>query len=290
VVGGRPIGLFEVGARGARRFSPDEIKLLQLAAERAGFAIHHAGLYERAQATAEVLERRLMATLQRQQAEAERAARERGRLLAHVVEAQEEERRRIALDIHDDYLQAFTAVRMHLERLEADLGDEAHRDRVADLAGAVAATTDRMRTLVFDLRPPALDWAGIASALRLYLDETNEQWGLAYRLDNLLADEPPAEVRVIAYRIAQEAITNVRKHASASVVDVTLAARDGGVLVTVRDDGVGTGSAPGSRSFGLASMRERAESAGGRWRLDSSPGAGTTVEFWLPASAGSAAS
>jgi signal transduction histidine kinase len=285
-VDGHPIGLLGVGARSSRRFSPDEVKLLELAAERAAYALHNARLYERAQSDAEVLERRLVESLTRRQAEAERAANERGRLLAHVVEAQEEERRRIAFDVHDDYLQAFTAVRMHLERLAADLETSSHRERALALAGDVAATTDRMRGLVFDLRPPALDWAGIASALRLFLEEGQRQWGLAYRIDNRLEAEPPAAVRVIVYRIAQEAITNVRKHANASQVEVDVSGQDGGVLVRVRDDGDGIAQRNDSarpRSFGLAGMRERAETAGGWWRIESAPGQGTSVEFWIPA-------
>jgi signal transduction histidine kinase len=283
-VGGRPVGVLVVGARSPRRFSDDETKLLELAAERAGHAIYNARLYERAQSNAELLEQQLVTTLQRQQAEAEHASNARGMLLSHVVAAQEDERRRIALDVHDDYLQALTAVRMQLERLRDDLGEHEHRESADKLARDVAATTERMRSLVFDLRPPALDWAGVASALRLYLDETKERFGLGYQLDSRLTDEPPLEVRLIAYRIAQEAITNVVKHAGASTVEVALGARDGGVHVTVRDDGCGVTSAPSARSFGLAAMRERAESAGGWWRIDSAPGAGTSVEFWLPAS------
>jgi signal transduction histidine kinase len=282
--GGRPIGLLAVGARTPRRFSDDERQLLALAAERAGHGIYNARLFERAQSNAELLEERLVTTLQRQQAEAEHASAERGRLLSHVVTAQEEERRRIALDVHDDYLQALTALRMQLERLGEELEQPAQRDSATRLARDVAATTDRMRGLVFDLRPPALDWAGLASALRLYLEETNQRFGLDYTLDARLDQEPALEVRVIAYRIAQEAITNVVKHAGAALVGVSLGSRDGGVLVEVRDDGRGLGgSAADSRSYGLASMRERAESAGGWWRIDSRPGGGgTTVEFWLP--------
>jgi signal transduction histidine kinase len=287
---GRTVGVFEVGTRRPRRFSRDDLKLLELAAERAGHAIHNARLFERAQSTAEELEQRLVATLKRQQAEAAQAAQERGRLLEHVVAAQEDERKRIALDVHDDYLQSFAAVRMHLERLGEDIGDPDQRERAALLARDVAATTERMRSLVFDLRPPALDWAGIASALRLYLDETEKQWGLGYRLESRLREEPPGEVRVILYRIAQEAITNVRKHARAGCVEVTLAERDGGVLVTVADDGAGLAqpvadAAARPRHFGVAGMRERAQAAGGWWRLESSPGEGTTVEFWVPAPA-----
>jgi signal transduction histidine kinase len=285
---GGTVGVFEVGARRARRFSRDDLKLLELAAERAGHAIHNARLYERAQSNAEELEQRLVATLKRQQAEAAHAAQERGRLLAHVVAAQEDERKRIALDVHDDYLQSFAAVRMQLERLGEEIGDPGQRERAARIVRDVAATTERMRSLVFDLRPPALDWAGIASALRLYLDETLEQWGLHYRLESRLREEPPGEVRVILYRIAQEAITNVRKHARAGEVVVTLAERDGGVLVTVSDDGAGIAqpvedATARRRHFGVASMRERAQAAGGWWRLESSPGEGTTVEFWVPA-------
>jgi signal transduction histidine kinase len=281
--GGRSVGLLAVGARAAgRSFTPDEKKLLELAAERAGHGIYNARLYERALSSAELLEQQLLATLQRQQADAEKAAGERGRLLAHIVAVQEEERRSIALDVHDDYLQSLTAVRMQLERLRDELAEPAQRDSAKRLAEEVAATTERMRSLVFDLRPPALDWAGVASALRLYLEETKERFGLGYQLDSRLEEDLPGDVRLVLYRIAQEAITNVRKHAGASHVEVTLASRDGGAHVTVRDDGSGLEATPGARSFGLASMRERAESAGGWWRIDSTPGAGTSVEFWVP--------
>jgi GAF domain-containing protein len=258
-VGGRPIGLLAVGSRTPRTFGSDERRLLDLAAERAAHGIFNARLFERAQSTAE------------------RAARERGKLLAHVVEAQEDERRRIAMDVHDDYLQSLTAVRMQLEQLAGT------DHRATRLAEELAATTERMRGLVFDLRPPALDWAGVGSALRLYLEETKERFGLAYDLQSRLAEEPPEDVRLVVYRVAQEAITNARKHAEAGVVEVRLSSRDGGVVVTVRDDGRGIESAPGTRSFGLAGMRERAEAAGGWLRIDTAPGEGTAVECWIPA-------
>ena len=265
VVGGRAIGALAVGSRAPRAFGPDEQWLLELAAERLGHGLFNARLFEQAHSTAE------------------RASRERGKLLAHVVSAQEEERRRIALDVHDDYLQALTAVRMQLERLRDGLDEPDQRETAERLTCDIAATTERMRGLVFGLRPPALDWAGVASALRLYLDETKERFGIAYKLDSRLDDEPPSEVRLVAFRIAQEAITNVVKHAHASSVEVFLSQHEGGVHVTVRDDGHGFDSEPSPRSFGLAGMRERAEAAGGWWRINSAPGGGTTVEFWLPA-------
>jgi signal transduction histidine kinase len=286
VAGGEALGTLVVGTRApSPMLSDDERKLLELAAERAAHGIHNARLYEEAQSHAELLEQQLVATLRRQQAEAVNAATERRRLLAHIVGAQEEERRRIALDVHDDYLQSLTAARMQLERLAGALEEPAQREAAEQLVTDVLATTERMRGLVFNLRPPALDWAGLASALRVYLDETRDHFGLAYELENRVDDEPPAEVRLNLYRIAQEAITNVRKHAGARRVRVTLSSRDGGVLVSVRDDGRGVVAGPGARSFGLAAMRERAESAGGWWRIESA-GGGTTVEFWLPAGAG----
>jgi signal transduction histidine kinase len=283
VTAGESIGELVVGARDpASAFTADDMKLLELAAERAAHGISNARRYEEALSNAELLERRLVASLKRQQEEAVNAATERRRLLQHIVGAQEEERRRIALDVHDDYLQSLTAVRMQLERLAGTLSEPTHREAAEQLVGDVLATTERMRSLVFNLRPPAIDWAGLASALRLYLEETRERFGLAYELDNGLDDEPPAEVRLNAYRIAQEAITNVRKHAEARRVHVSLRSRDGGVHMSVRDDGRGLQDEPETRSFGMAAMRERAESAGGWWRVEGAPGRGTKVEFWLP--------
>jgi signal transduction histidine kinase len=282
VAGGEPIGELVVGTQGpGSTLTADDMKLLELAAERAAYGISNARRYEDALSSAELLERRLVASLKRQQEEAVNAATERRRLLQHIVGAQEEERRRIALDVHDDYLQSLTAVRMQLERLAGTLTEPAERDAAEQLVSDVLATTERMRGLVFNLRPPAIDWAGLASALRLYLEETRERFGLAYELDNGVDEEPTDDVRLNAYRIAQEAITNVRKHADAGRVHVVLRSRDGGVHVTVRDDGSGVAAEPGSRSFGIAAMRERAESAGGWWRMQSGRG-GTTVEFWLP--------
>jgi signal transduction histidine kinase len=283
--GGRPDGLLALGARTPRRFTPDELKLLELAAERAGHAMDNARLYERAQSEAQQLEKRLVATLQRQQREAEETAALRRDLLSHVVQAQEDERRRIAADVHDDYLQSLTAARMHLERLAGELGDAAESERAAALAADVGATIERMRGLVFNLRPPALDWAGIGSALRLLLEETRERCGISYALESRLDDEPPEAVRVVLYRIAQEAIANACKHAEAARVEVTLAPLDGGVHAAVRDDGRGMPAAaePGRHSFGISGMRERAEAAGGWCRVESAPGEGTAVEFWVPA-------
>ena len=110
-----------------------------------------------------------------------------------------------------------------------------------------------------------------------------------FSLEQQLQEEPEAELRVLLYRVAQEALTNIRKHAHARRVNVILAEHDGGFLIRITDDGVGF-TAPGTLQsgrghLGLSTMRERAEMAGGWCRLLSLPGAGTTVEIWVPGSA-----
>lgn len=221
---------------------------------------------------------------------AERAVTEGRRLVAHLVEARELERRRIAWDVHDDPIQAMVAVGMRL-RLLADRLPEEHTAALRTLDESVAGAVDRLRDLVLRLRPPAVDHEGLAAVLAGYLDDTALRYTLRYEL----AHEPPPETAITIFRICQEALTNVGKHAMASAVEVSVAEQRGGVLVRVVDDGVGlgspsgspSGSQPGSQSrhehFGLLEMRERAETADGWWTIHGDPGQGTTVEFWLPA-------
>ncbi|WP_326837104.1 PAS domain-containing sensor histidine kinase [Amycolatopsis rhabdoformis] len=215
---------------------------------------------------------------------AERTLGERRRLVGHLVDAQEVERRRIAWDVHDDSIQSMVAVGMRLQLL-ADRLPEEHREGVRALDESVRAAVGRLRTLVSRLRPPDLDRHGLVVALTGHLEESLPAWGLDYTLRHDLTAEPTSEAAVTGYRICQEALTNVHKHARASRVEVSLSTVDKGTLFRVTDDGVGTavtGTDPGRDHFGLIEMRERAEAAHGWWSLASSPGAGTTVEFWLP--------
>ena len=210
---------------------------------------------------------------------------ERRDLLARVVRAQEEERQRIAADIHDDSIQKMTAVGLRLEALRSlDIGEEGGGllDRLGE---SVELAIRRLRRLMFELRPPALDREGLEAALRQYLHELATETNLVVRIDVHLDHEPPDEIRAIAYRIALEALANVRKHARADEVRVEVGSEDGGVRVRIVDDGVGfdpasLGHRPGH--IGLSAIRERAELAGGTCLVASEPGNGTTVEFWLP--------
>lgn len=215
---------------------------------------------------------------------------ERRRLLARLVDAQEDERERVANDIHDDPLQKLAAMKMRLQLLRRRISDRESVTMLDKLAETIGSTITSMRHMIFELRPTVLDEEGVGTALVQYLETVCD--GLAFEVDDRLVREPPDELRVILYRIAQEALSNVRKHAKASRVQVVLEDLDGGYLVRVEDDGVGFDppemlrSAPGH--LGLSAMRERAEMVGGRCTVRSLPDSGTSVEFWLPAAAAGA--
>ncbi|MFC5829795.1 PAS domain-containing sensor histidine kinase [Nonomuraea insulae] len=213
-----------------------------------------------------------------------RALDERGVLLSRLVQAQERERRRIASGVHDDTIQSMVAVGTRLRLWGADLPGELAVAAHA-LGDAVDSAVHRLRELAFNLRPPG---EGLVDGLTGYLEQTMPGAGLAYELRHDLDGEPPEETVITIYRICQETLTNVRKHAAASRVTVELVSLDRGVHVRVRDDGVGLKFADGETGhltghFGLAEMRERAEAAGGWWNITGTRGAGTTVEFWVPA-------
>ena len=210
----------------------------------------------------------------------------RGTLLRRLVGAQEEERRRLAGDIHDDSIQALTALVLRLGLLYGTIDDSEQRDFLVNAERTARNAISRLRHLIFDLRPPALERDGLAGALQLLLDDLGETSGITCTLEDRLIREPPDEMRSIIYRIAQEALTNVRKHADARAVDVSLENADGRVLVRVADDGRGLQPGTVARQepghIGLSTMRERAETAGGSWRIATKPGQGTTIEFSVP--------
>jgi PAS domain S-box-containing protein len=216
---------------------------------------------------------------------------ERRQLLSQLVRAQEEERKRVAADIHDDTVQAMTAVGLRLALLRKEVEDGAPGVRMETVDGlerSVGDAISRLRRLLVELRPPELDRGGLGSVLRMQLEQGRSEHGFDYSLENQLVREPSGEIRAIAYRIAQEALANARKHSEASRVDVRLENVGDGIFVRVHDDGRGfdvdnalQARRPGH--LGLIAMRERAELAGGWLRIDSD-GAGTTVQYWLPGS------
>lgn len=212
-----------------------------------------------------------------------RTMEDRRRLLMRLEGAQEEERRRIASDIHDDSIQAISAADLRAQGLARRIEDPDLRREAEALRDMLHEAVIRLRHLLFELRPPSLDREGLVPALRSYIAGLE---GPEMVVEDALADEPPPDIRALLFRIGQEAVTNACKHASASRVVISLASAEGGVRLRVIDDGVGfdtrAQAEPVPGHIGLPTMIERAELAGGRCRIEGSPGFGTTVEAWLP--------
>jgi signal transduction histidine kinase len=217
----------------------------------------------------------------------ERINEERRLLLTRLVDAQERERTQIASDIHDDSVQVITAVGLRLHALRRKLTDPEQVALLDRLDQTVTDAVARLRRLMFDLRPPALERDGLATAVESWLSQAASDAAFEYRVIDHLDEEPPEDERVMLYRICAEVLSNVRKHADASNVVVTMETTDGGVLVEVQDDGVGfdvAASEQGSEEghIGLSAIRERCRMSGGWCRIESEQGKGTTVRFWIP--------
>ena len=140
--------------------------------------------------------------------------------------AQEEERARISVDVHDDSIQIMSAVELQIATLLRTRNDQQRQADLRKLQDTVGSAIGRLRNLLFELRPRVLDEEGLAPALRVYLRVLRDQTGIHTTLEDHLAEDPPSETRVILYRIAQEALTNVRKHSGASRASVSLHPRD----------------------------------------------------------------
>ena len=206
-------------------------------------------------------------------------------LLDHFIRAQEEERSRIAAGIHDDTIQILAAANLRLQQLRNRLDDPEQRDILDKLAKTLHMALSRLRQLIFDLRPTSPEHGGLESALRAVLEQMQSDLDVRYQLDDRCTSSLPASISALIFRIAQEALINVRKHAKAKMVQLEFQEVGGGCLGRIVDDGVGYSPAdveerPGH--IGLSLMRERAVIAGGWCRIESTPGAGTVVEFWVP--------
>lgn len=216
---------------------------------------------------------------------------ERRRLLGRLMHVQEEARRKLASDIHDDTIQKIVAAGMRVEVLRRTHPELADDERFAAVGESISAAVTRLRNLVFELRPAILDTAGLAAAIRWYIEEHEGiDLDAEHRVVSDLTNEPPEEFRIVLFRVAQEALTNARKHSEASSISVLLDEREGGTYLRVSDNGVGFDVAvlrePEPGHLGLVEAKERVELADGRWNVSSTPGGGTTVEAWLPSSIG----
>ena len=201
--------------------------------------------------------------------------------LQNSMAAAESERQRWARELHDETLQGMAALKLALTsalRAAPDAAREVLRGAVSQLDADIRG----LRAIIADLRPAALDELGLEPALRALVDRVAEQGGLATELDVQLGETRLApEIETAAYRVAQEALTNVVKHARASTVSVVAEVSGGALRIRVADNGQGLGEAPGS-GFGVIGMRERADLAQGTLDISERAGGGTSVTLELP--------
>ena len=201
-----------------------------------------------------------------------------------VVEAQELERTRLARELHDETGQALTSILLGLKSLEQALDSDEGREGVASLRDLVVSTLQDVRRLAVELRPSALDDFGLAPALERLVDTYGRQAAVPVHLEIRLGDERlPAEVETTLYRMVQEALTNVAKHADATSISILLTRTASSVRLVVEDDGAGF-EPGGARDggLGLPGMRERVALLDGRLRVESARGKGTTLVAEVP--------
>jgi two-component system sensor histidine kinase UhpB len=214
-----------------------------------------------------------------------RLERERRRSGELVVRAQEEERKRVARDLHDEVNQSLTALLLRIEAATqdapADLQEElAETKRLANQA--MGELLDLARTL----RPTALDDHGLVAALQTLVKEQNRRGpaSATFFADPTLEDLP-IDAQVVVYRVAQEALVNAARHSGASRIEVTLEDRGPFICLIVADNGAGFAFDDEGKGLGLSGMRERALLVGGTLAVDSRPGKGTSVKLEVPTAA-----
>ncbi|MGH7687172.1 MAG: ATP-binding protein [Candidatus Dormibacteria bacterium] len=286
-VTGRVIGTLGLWRwRNAAPHSERDRGFAQELADRAALAIENARLVDRLKA--EIAERkqnednlRLTAELLKQVDQKRRA------LLEHLVSAQEEERRRIAVDVHDDSIQAMAAVGVRLQIMRRKTQGGELTDQLGQIEDAVTETISRLRALLFRLEAAPVEQVGLVRAISRFVAEVFPESEPQVRVTSTMTKELDGSMHIVLYRVAQEALSNVLKHARSKKVTVQIADAVGGVQLTVSDDGVGFNPSEAIRHalpghLGMRSMHERAVVAGGSLEIDSKPGAGTTVRCWLP--------
>jgi PAS domain S-box-containing protein len=213
-------------------------------------------------------------------------------LLHRLVSAQEDERRRIARDLHDHFGQQLTTLRLALERSQQKQ-QRINAGNDDEIARALALTRQIGRDLDFlawELRPAALDELGLAAALPRFVTEWSSHVGIPaeFRVGGFESGQIARDAEVAFYRVAQEALNNISKHAHATRADVVLSSSDGQVVLVIEDDGIGfdaAGDGSGTKGLGLAGMRERAALVGAELQVESSPGNGTSIFLRRPVDA-----
>ena len=259
------LGLLTVGSRDATHLSHEQMLLVQSFANLAAAAIQNAWLFDEV-----------------------RLANEQLHALSHrLMEVQEVERMHLSRELHDASSQALAALMVNLGLLDRDAESPALvRSHSADLRRIATGVLDSLRAAAVKLRPALLDHLGLVMALEQYIEEFNRQYHLDVQFETVGLDAArlPGDLETALFRIVQESLTNVALHARASRVDVLLNRRNGSLVLTVEDDGVGFDPVQPARPnrLGLIGMRERVEMLGGKLLVESAPGKGTMISVEVP--------
>lgn len=205
--------------------------------------------------------------------------------LRRMNERLEEEAKRIAHALHDEAGQLLASVYIALDDVARDVSPA--RDRLRYVRGLLDQIEGQLRLLSHELRPTMLDDLGLPHALKFLAGGISKRSGLVIEVNDRIEARLPPAVETTLYRVAQEALNNVVRHAKATLIHVTLDRIDGVIQCRVRDNGAGfnpaaAASQPGERGFGLAAMRERLGTLGGSLRIDSVPGQGTDLVMTVP--------
>jgi signal transduction histidine kinase len=265
----RTLGIMNVAYSIEHYFTENDFKLLDSIGFHVGLAIENSVLYE----------------------EAKQKEQLRGQLLSSVITAQEEERKRISRELHDEYGQTLTGVIMSMESLEDVIspGESRLKEKLGNAKSLVIRALEDIRRLTLDLRPSALDDLGLITAIRAYAQRHLESAGIEAKFESKgLSQRLAPAVETALFRIIQEAINNIVKHAEARNVRIQLSANGGKITVIVEDDGRGFDvdavlkSRVGTQSLGLLGIQERTVLLGGTFTIKSEVGQGTQLKVEVP--------
>jgi signal transduction histidine kinase len=207
-------------------------------------------------------------------------------LSSHLQQSTEREKSRLARDLHDELGGILTSAKIDIAWLEghSKSADPEVMPRLQRLAATVDEAVHMKRRVVEDLRPSLLDHLGLGAALNWYVNETCKKAGLNCKMKLLPdAETVPPEIAIAIYRLVQEGLTNILKHAQATEIEVELQRKASGYKLRLADNGLGiTNFRPDQLSHGIAGMRQRARALGGGFDLRTTPGEGTTIEAFFP--------
>jgi PAS domain S-box-containing protein len=282
----RVVGVIALNFEHERDFNPEDRDLLMTLSTQCGQAMERMQLYEemrrlnlQLEARVQDRTRQLETTIVQLRKSREQLRELSGQLLAAV----EEERKRISQEVHDELGQALTVIKMDLgfarRKLNGDSSDVAQR--LDETMGHIDETIRIMRRIATDLRPGILDSLGLEAAIESLVQDFDSRTGIRCNLLKSSSDRPifDKDISIAAYRIVQEALTNIARHSRATEVDITYAADDERLYIEIHDNGVGISDAPesGAKSLGLRGMHERARHVHGTVMVQGGPGKGTTV-------------